>query len=104
MLLSYSLIVYLIVLLVMTVIFYQLLGLTAGAAFGLGILIGLIALLIMTPPTSIDTRTHPNLVLTYIIIIILSVIYLVGYFSLKALFDFRDKVCTRGASTICNTI
>lgn len=93
--LAYSLLIYLVTLILVCFIFFCGLRLTFWGSFSLGILVAVIVLLLLTPPASIDRESHPNLVLLYILLVLASAAVLLLYFLSRALFDFRDKICHR---------
>lgn len=93
--LTYSLLIYLVTLILVCFVFFCGLRLTFWASFSLGVLVALIVLLLLTPPASIDRQSHPNWVLVYILLVLASAAVLLLYFLWRALFDFRDKICHR---------
>ncbi len=97
MLLAYSLVIYGVVLIVLCWVFYHILRLGLWASVGLAMLVSLILLVFLSPPFEIDVRSHPVLVLIYVLIGILSLLVILFYFAYKACYDYRDKICTLGA-------
>lgn len=89
--LSLILFLYILVVLISFSIFYFSLKLTAWSAFNISIVFGLTFLLIMWPPQKLNRRTHPNIILLYMLILLLTPIFLFIYVLSKALFDFRKE-------------
>lgn len=89
------LILYVLVVLISFSVFYFALKLTGWSAFNIAIIFGLVFLLIMWPPQKLNRRTHPNVILLYMLILLLTPVILFIYVLSKALFDFRPgAICT----------
>jgi len=70
----------------------------------MGLVIAATALIFTMPPTHIRRSSgHPDFILLYMLILVVTVVFIIIYVFTQGLFDFRDKQCARGDSiySIC---
>jgi len=101
-----AIVVYFLVLVAVFCLFFFLVKLTWWSSLNLALIIAVTVLLFTMPPMKIRPSSgHPDFILLYMLIVMVTIVFIIIYVFTQGLFDFRDRQCIRGESiyNLCAT-